>query len=316
MQIDVKERKETYCTCRTGCHSKKCPCKAAYICCNHLCHPQHMCTNTPDVQHASTPIIDITNIPEESLPNNSIQWMQYGSVVLTSHHKKILRSKGQWLDDLIVTAAQNILKQQFPLIGGFQATVLGENLSMEMQKGEYVQILCISGNHWICISSIGCQQSTINVYDSLHGHLDAHTKKLVADLMQSKEKVIDVCYCDVQRQSGPNDCGLFAIAFATALCFGEDPTTLGFTQTTMRHHLFSCIQAGKMTQFTTRSTLRRPKPALKEKLAIYCICRLGDDGTEMVECSKCQEWFHLKCIHVPKQVLKNKDIPWQCSSCV
>ena len=34
----------------------------------------------------------------------------------------------------------------------------------------------------------------------------------------------------VQRQSGLSDCGIFAIAFSTALCMGIDPYTLNIDQ--------------------------------------------------------------------------------------
>lgn len=31
--------------------------------------------------------------------------------------------------------------------------------------------------------------------------------------------------------------------------------------------------------------------------AVYCICRQGDDGVRpMIDCSACDEWFHLECI--------------------
>jgi len=30
---------------------------------------------------------------------------------------------------------------------------------------------------------------------------------------------------------------------------------------------------------------------------LYCICRQGDDGVRpMIDCSACDEWFHLDCI--------------------
>ena len=175
----MQENKEfrTYCTCRSRCHSaKSCPCKAAHTCCSHLCHPQRTCVNCPSVQNASGCVtIDTDTIPDTRVPNSKTQWTRYGAVTLTSHHKKILQSNAEWLDDALVTATQNLLKQQYPLIGGFQATVLGESLAMEPQPGEFVQILCVRGNHWICASTVGCGPSTINIYDSLHGHLDNHT---------------------------------------------------------------------------------------------------------------------------------------------
>ena len=42
---------------------------------------------------------------------------------------------------------------------------------------------------------------------------------------------------DIQKQEGGADCGVFAIAVATAIAFGFDPTTLRFSQREMRGHL-------------------------------------------------------------------------------
>ena len=50
-------------------------------------------------------------------------------------------------------------------------------------------------------------------------------------------------YVDVQMQSGANDCGLFAIAFATALCHGELPGKYIFERRAMRGHLMKCLEA-------------------------------------------------------------------------
>ena len=95
---------------------------------------------------------------------------------------------------------QNVLKQQFT-IRGLQAPVLGEELRMEVQLGEFLQILCVNSNYWICVSTIDCPSSTIHVDDSMHGRLHTRTQKLVADLMQSKDRGIEVHNRNVQRQS-------------------------------------------------------------------------------------------------------------------
>ena len=99
-----------------------------------------------------------------------------------------------------------------------------------------------------------------------------------------------------------------------SICCCEDPATISFHQKDMRKHLLACLKSGEVTGFPTRSTGRRPKPA-KEYLDIYCRCRLLDDGTEMIECSICQEWFHLSCVKIPQRFLTNMDLQWQCSSC-
>ena len=152
-----------------------------HMCCGDMCHPQHTCTNIPDVQHPlPLSIVDATNTSVEETQQD--QWVECGGTILTLNHKRLLESKEEWLDDGIITAAQNILKQQFT-IRGLQAPMLGEELRMEVQPGEFLQIMCVNGNHWICVSTIGCPSSTIHVYDSMHGSLHTHTQKLVADLM-------------------------------------------------------------------------------------------------------------------------------------
>ena len=48
-----------------------------------------------------------------------------------------------------------------------------------------------------------------------------------------------------QKQKGGADCGLFAIAVATGIVFGVDPTALRFSQTRMRDHLAKCFNNKK-----------------------------------------------------------------------
>ena len=49
-------------------------------------------------------------------------------------------------------------------------------------------------------------------------------------------------------------CGLFALAFATALCAGEDPQYLHFNTegTYMRDHLLQCLENGVIQPFTVQ----------------------------------------------------------------
>ena len=96
---------------------------------------------------------------------------------------------------------------------------------MEPQGGEFIQIANIK-NHWITLSTVGCQLGHINIYDSLHMSVPKAVKELIADLMQWKGKEITINYCDVQWQIGADDCGIFAITFATAICNRLDPASL------------------------------------------------------------------------------------------
>jgi hypothetical protein len=42
---------------------------------------------------------------------------------------------------------------------------------------------------------------------------------------------------------------------------------------------------------------KEPSPPQEE---IYCVCRTADDGTRpMINCDKCEDWFHFDCVGVP-----------------
>ena len=112
---------------------------------------------------------------------------------------------------------------------------------MEPRRTPFIQILNINNNHWITISTNGVPPSTVKVYDSNHGQLPRHEQKLVADIMQSCQPDIVIHYIDVQKQANTSDCGLFSIAFATALTFGQDPAMTYFDQEKMRQHVINCM---------------------------------------------------------------------------
>ena len=53
-----------------------------------------------------------------------------------------------------------------------------------------------------------------------------------------------------------------------------------------------------------------------QSFGIHCICRMPEiTGVPMVECSNCNEWYHLSCIDVPSEVLLNESLPWICQFC-
>ena len=203
----------TFCRCHSRCTAKKsCPCKRAGQLCSRRCHPRHGCTNQSKEKGER---IDIDEKTREQYSTPS-PWCEVGDIKLNQTHKHILESS-RWVDDAIITASQNLLHQQHPEIGSLQPTVLATQFAMEPQGGEFVQIVNIGQSHWITLSTVGCQPGHINVYDSLHMGLSSTVKKLIADLLQWKGNDITFNYCDVQWQVGGDDCGIFAITFATAI---------------------------------------------------------------------------------------------------
>ena len=90
-------------------------------------------------------------------------WPTICTVKLTMYRKAILASPQSWLDDLIITAVQYMLKQQHPSIGGFQPPALSQNLSMITRQEQFISV---NKNHWIALSTDGRQKACIKIFDS------------------------------------------------------------------------------------------------------------------------------------------------------
>ena len=75
----------------------------------------------------------------------------------------------------------------------------------------------------------------------------------------------NITHRDVQRQLGPNDCGLFVLAFLYALVDlsfdgnGKDPSFLRFEQRKMRSHYAYCSENYIFTEFPSDEMFRHKK---------------------------------------------------------
>ena len=184
-------------------------------------------------------------IPEhqckKSLKNSS-------SLAISRIDVSILLNPVGWINDSIVSAAQMLLKRQSH-VSGFQNPCLGMTLSFHSHHEEFIQILHNGQDHWITVSNISCQEGEIEVFDSIYNTIGSHSRKQIASLLDCEGKKIYVKIMDVQFQKGGHDCGLFAIAFATALSNGVSPGKCTFKQQEMRKHLYECLNKGELLMF-------------------------------------------------------------------
>ena len=134
----------------------------------------------------------------------------------------------------------------------------------------------------------------------------------ICALLVSSAPTITLQFMTTDRQQNASDCGLFSLAFSTALCVGEDPQGLEFDQKVMRSHLLSCLVDGELNPFPCKKMTRRCKTKKTCKIAIHC--RTQERGN-MVECERCEEWFHQDCAKVPHHIWMDNTTPWFCDSC-
>ena len=190
------------------------------------------------------------------------------------------------LNDKIIDAAQTIMKFQFkdsPQINGFQPINFKQNTQHFQQiKTDMVQILhrgSANSGHWFTVSTLNCEEGSVNIFDNSFNDLDQESKTQISSILKYEGKTIKFHKIPAQHQVGGTDCGLFAIAFAAALCFGLNPYKICFHQDKMRDHLLLCLQRillhliqnnshkgmGKQTVCVVKGVL----PHLKKRV---CIC--------------------------------------------
>ena len=161
---------------------------------------------------------------------------------------------GDELSDTHINMAQNLLKAQFPLLNGLKSTLLQgkqQTFTEDEVKNKLQIIHCLERHHWIVATSVKCASGQVHVVDSLFKSLDDETKGTIFRLFQRESEVnsTTIKVINSQKQAGVKDCGLFSIAFATAIAFGQNPAKQTFQQQSMRAHLINCFENKKITLF-------------------------------------------------------------------
>ena len=160
----------------------------------------------------------------------------------------IISDPAGWLTGDIVQSAQVLIKQVNPALEGLQRPTLGRVRNFDVVSGEFIQILHTGSDHWVCVSSIGCQPGFVNLYDSLyHDVISQEIEEQTNDLLG--RVLISLDFVPVQQQSNGSDCGVFSIAFATCLAFATNPSFITFDVARRRSHLLACLKSERMNMF-------------------------------------------------------------------
>ena len=227
-------------------------------------------------------------------------------------------SKTAMLTDKHIQMAQELLHRQFPHIEGLMSPSISTVQQFPVMRQEFVQVLHTGGLHWVTVSTIGCKgNNKVNLYDSLYHGISPQTEEQIASLLfVDNAEHIEVSIPPVVQQTNGTDCGVYAIAFATALCNNLDPTSLKFNRRAIRDHLWQALQCGHLSMFPFEK--RRPQDQNKlVKISVYCECRMpyNPPKDKMAKCTGCKKWFHKECQQIADKVFKFARFQWRCKTC-
>ena len=147
----------------------------------------------------------------QRVSKKSNRWLEVGNVGLSEKHKCIIESNTQWLDDIIINDSQYLLHSQYGVCR-LQAAKLGNRLTFDIMRKDFVQILHNREDHWFTISTIGLPSGHVNIYDSLYQTCTDHAIDQICSIIFTPNNAAHLHFIDVDKQTYSSDCGLYAIA--------------------------------------------------------------------------------------------------------
>jgi len=95
----------------------------------------------------------------KSIYNDREEIMGKGAPPTLSKKDRRDLHKTTWLHDQLMTAANQLLKAEFPNTCGLQETILQQNFSFDIPTEEFVQFLHVNSSHWITIQTLEATES-------------------------------------------------------------------------------------------------------------------------------------------------------------
>lgn len=192
----------------------------------------------------------------------------------------MIRDPKEMFTDVHINAAQILLAQQFPKMHGLQDTILDSKLQFAIETGDFIQILHDGALPWLTVSNLFCDDNCVDIFDSLYTSVSIDVKMQAACIMIIQEQTMGINVINCKHQKGGYNCGLFSIAYATYLCFGNDPSMKDYSQKSMRNHLLSCLAENEMRPFPSEERNMQKRVTRSFKIPLFCICRLPDNREE------------------------------------
>ena len=114
---------------------------------------------------------------------------------LPMENEKVLQHLAIWLDDRIISHAQELTKRKYKDTDGLKDTVLQRFTTVD---GKFVQDSHVNNNHWICVA--GNANNEVSVCDSMGVNLSQDTVHVIVRMVNCEDEEFMVKLIPVQQQ--------------------------------------------------------------------------------------------------------------------
>ena len=285
---------------------------------------------------------NFVNINDDSDDNESPKEMWVAELNLPISERVVIEEDG-WLTDEGIDAFLQLLRKQFPLIGGMQYPGLMPyeqpgNQQEPWRYGDHtthvgrydpatsnntLQLHHTHHGHWV-MSARYAGSTDIYLCDSLssknHGNQSDSIDMQLAQLYASGQHELTVTVPRAAQQDNGQDCGLYAMAFATSFCLAVAAGDVRhfykdqYDQSKMRDHLIKIFDnhTEPMEPFPLLPSCPLPviTPCYHHVISLECKhCNMPRCYNPMHKCEGCQQYLHEKC------AVKKSPGLWLCLPC-
>jgi hypothetical protein len=145
------------------------------------------------------------------------------------------------------------LNQKITILDDFDLTLLLTTPNKQFDLTQHYIIIMVVGRHWIVLTNVNTESNQTNktdwlMYESLNNEMFTQYAEIknIMSLIYPDKKSIIITKVEVTQQSGHNDCGLFAIAFAQSLCQYIEPGCVEYVQSGMREAFELFLNTNKL----------------------------------------------------------------------
>lgn len=235
---------------------------------------------------------------------------------------KLIIENNEWLNDSIIFVSMKLLEMQSKDIYGWQSPQNGKFNEFKPipPSSKFIQIFHVNDNHWVTVSNVrNVELDALTVYDSKsRDSMSIDFQEQICSLVRPRFGKVILDIARVELQENDNDCGVYAIAFATELVLNHDPVLSVWKKEEMRSHLCSCLENGEFSRFPILKTKRgtfgcRIKASIPVK--IQCnICHMPNKKSKpMIRCGICHQMYHKECVESSELI--SRGIRWKCKYC-
>ena len=193
---------------------------------------------------------------------------------MVTHFRKIVDTQWlvkpeEWLTNGHIDAFQNLIYDRYKYQGfsgfihpsRFEPSSIGRDFILNpetIHERPFVTILNAGKNHWVTLTNYNPHWVHKNetglgvwfIYDSLNNvEFYANSIKPALKRLNEDRGTITIMACDMNKQYGTDDCGIFALAYAIAICMDKNPAKLLFEQISMRNHFNQVLKSQNLQQF-------------------------------------------------------------------